>query len=378
MAPLATSTVTKDAIAPGPSPPTNHTHPIFPKYAELSPTTWEAWVFDAVDQDPSSNAAIEISFFRDATGLFRGREPLRVAFHAQLPGDGGAVHFDQHAGANVVEDRGEVIASVWKGKEEGESSPPSSSSFEVRTDLSAATLTFELPQVRGTVAYRNAAATGVAVQTSPSEGPLFAPFAPRIGYAQPVVSAAVEVALVFPDGRELRFVGRGGVDRCVMEAPMPALLEENTYIRAHAGPWTFALLRSVSKLEADVRRNECVRGTLTRDGEVVFVGDTTRVSLADGYVCVRAAYGGKVRGTFADRSSGFVVDFVSPREGKHWHFDVQHQAVWWSIPLGPPPAKFGNNGFTSAVTGGEAGGEHHSGMAVVGHLQMPQMPGPKK
>lgn len=386
-APTTTSTVTRTStISQGPSTTTNHAHPIFPKYTDLSTTTWEAWVFDAVDQNPPAAAggragAIEISFFRDATGLFRGREPLRVAFHAQLPGgdgDDAAVHFDEHAAETVVEDLGDRIKSVWtsqRGSEEGKGF--FSSSFEVRADLSAATLTFDLPEVRGTVTFKNLAGAA-PVPTTTSAGELFAPLTARIGHAQPIVSAAVDVALSFTDGRELQFSGRGGVDRCVMAAPMPALLEENTYVRGHAGPWTFALLRSVDKLAPDARRNEVVRATVTRDGEVVFSGSTTRLSLTEDYVCLRAAYGGKVRGTFADRSSGFVLDFVAPGSGKHWHFDVQHDAVWWSIPLGPPPAKFGNNGFTSKVTGGEVGGEEYSGMAVVGHLQMPQMPPPKK
>ncbi|KAF4539200.1 uncharacterized protein LTHEOB_10364 [Lasiodiplodia theobromae] len=379
-APITTSTVTRTStISQGPSTTTNHAHPIFPKYTDLSTTTWEAWVFDAVDQNPPATGggagAIEISFFRDATGLFRGREPLRVAFHAQLPGGGddAAVHFDEHAAETVVEDLGDRIKSVWTSQR-SEGDKGFSSSFEVCADLSAATLTFDLPEVRGTVTFKNVAG-GSAVSAKEE---LFAPLTAKIGHAQPIVSAAVDVALAFTDGRELRFAGCGGVDRCVMAAPMPALLEENTYVRGHAGPWTFALLRSVDKLAPDARRNEVIRATVTRDGEVVFSGSTTRLSLTEDYVCLRAAYGGKVRGTFADRSSGFVLDFVAPGTGKHWHFDVQHDAVWWSIPLGPPPAKFGNNGFTSKVTGGEVGGEEYSGMAVVGHLQMPQMPAAKK
>ncbi|KAB2571142.1 hypothetical protein DBV05_g10186 [Lasiodiplodia theobromae] len=377
-APITTSTVTRTStISQGPSTTTDHAHPIFPKYTDLSTTTWEAWVFDAVDQNAPTTGgagAIEISFFRDATGLFRGREPLRVAFHAQLPGGDEPVHFDQHAAETVVEDLGDRIKSVWTSQR-SEGDKTFSSSFEVRADLSAATLTFDLPEVRGTVTFKNVAG-GSAVPAKEEE--LFAPLTAKIGHAQPIVSAAVDVALTFTDGRELRFTGCGGVDRCVMAAPMPALLEENTYVRGHAGPWTFALLRSVDKLAADARRNEVINATVTKDGEVVFSGSTTRLSLTENYVCLRAAYGGKVRGTFADRSSGFVLDFVAPGSGKHWHFDVQHQAVWWSIPLGPPPAKFGNNGFTSKVTGGEVGGDEYSGMAVVGHLQMPQMPPPKK
>ncbi|GME27722.1 uncharacterized protein LTHEOB_10364 [Neofusicoccum parvum] len=371
MAPLATSTVTSTTITQGPAPPTHHAHPAFPAHATLSPTHWEVWVFDAVSQDPASNAALEISFFRDATGLFRGRAPLRIAFHAQLPGGGDdgagppeAVHFDEVADESVVEDRGDAIVSTWRSARD----PARTTTFEYAADLSGAVLTFDLPEVRGTVTYTNAGGGSSAVDG-------FAAFAPKIAYAQPMVAAGVEAALTFADGRALRFAGKGGGDRCAMQAPMPLLLDENTYVRGHAGPYTFALLRSVSRLD---RGRECVRASLARDGEVVFVAAASDVSLADDHVVVRAAHGGNVRGTFADTSSGWRLDFVSPAKGKHWHFDVQHQVVWWSIPLGPPPAKLGNNGFTSRVSGGEVGGEKHEGMAVVGHLQMPQMPATKK
>ena len=52
------------------------------------------------------------------------------------------------------------------------------------------------------------------------------------------------------------------------------------------------------------------------------------------------------------------MEFVSPKRGKRWQFELEHHSLPFEVNLGVGK---GLAGFTETVTGGEVGGDQYSG-----------------
>ncbi|EKG15180.1 hypothetical protein MPH_07627 [Macrophomina phaseolina MS6] len=347
---------------------TRHSNDAYPKYSALSKTHWEMWMLEGIEQ--TGNAGVTVTFFIDGSQTFHGNDPLHITFHALLP-DGAIEKHHLIAAAVRVRETDASIVLEWPSKENGDGTEANSfSRIEVAQDHSSATATFNVPgAVQGSLAL-----TSYTRSPDPTAGAL----GPAVSHRQIMTGAHAESDLSFPgSGRRLRFAGKGGHDRCWMEAAFPAILSDTTYVRGHAGPYTFASLGVVSRMGESRGRN-CQKFRLLRDGVEVFASKSDTVSLTEDYFVLRSSHGGPVKGPFLDTTTGYRLDFVRPRAGKHWAFEIAHEKVWWSMPLGPPPlVREGNSGFVSKVRGGEVGGdadgETFEGAGDIGQIQMPEL-----
>lgn len=346
-----------DGVADGPTW-TGHSNDAYPKYAALSKSHWEMWMLEGTEQ--TGAAGVTVTFFVDGSQTFHGKDPLHITFHALLP-DGEIEKHHLIAESVTARETATHIIIEWPGKGGG------SSRIEIAHDHSAATATFDVPEVRGRLTL-----TSYTRSPDPTAGPL----APAVSHRQVMTGAHAEADMEFPasgGSRRLQFAGKGGHDRCWMEASFPAILSDTTYVRGHAGPFTFASLRIVSRI-GERKGKVCQKFRLLRDGVELFGSMNDTVSLTEDYFVLRSSHGGPVKGPFLDTTTGYRLDFVKPREGKHWAFEIAHEKVWWSMPLGPPPlVREGNSGFVSTVRGGEAGGETFDGAGDVGQIHMPEL-----
>ncbi|PGH17241.1 hypothetical protein AJ80_04883 [Polytolypa hystricis UAMH7299] len=356
MAPYISHVLNDSVIdgVPG-SPPYKHAY--FPIYETLSKSHWELWLFDAVD--PSTNAAVTMTFFRDGSLLGLGKSPLRTTFHVALP-DGNTIHGEHLAKESIIEANSERVMGRWESLVDGQGS----AQFEVSLDLSQATVTFDLPILRGMLKLQSSDVLSHRDSFDPADKDHV--LSPRVHYLHAIPRAVGEIDFTFPlEDKSLRFSGLAGSEHCWMEDTTPALMEGCTYVRGHAGPYTVCLFRIFSRVEPG---KTYVKTTLVEDGKEVFSSTTAdSVSLTDDYVSFRNTVGGQVRGGFADNASGYRIDIVSPSAHRHWSFELKHQLVWWSMPTGP---KTGNNGFVDLLSGGEVGGPVYSGRAAVGHVEL--------
>ncbi|KAF3491294.1 uncharacterized protein GIQ15_00811 [Arthroderma uncinatum] len=355
-----------DPVIDGPAPHcTEYEHIFFPRLSCLSKTHLEAWIFDAVDPTVD-NVAATMTFFRDGTQAVLGKCPIRVTFRASLH-DGSKVAGELFAKESIVEvntETGKVVGKWIGEKKEGQNDAPSAQ-YEVLLDTSEAVVTLNLPTVQGTLKLRQKGKKDI--DTS-AESQLMGPGLSWV-HAIPRAKAEVDFTFCQEDGQKrLQFNGYGGNDYCRSTESMPDMMEGTTYVRGHAGPYTFALFRLFSRLNPG---KTYTRATLVKDDAVLceMVSDDS-VSLTEDYLAFRSTYSGKVKGNYSDHTSGYRVDFVSPARSKHWSFELNHQTLWWSMPTAAPPAKTGNNGFISAVVGGESGEPEHQGMATIVYIQM--------
>ncbi|EFQ98467.1 hypothetical protein MGYG_01495 [Nannizzia gypsea CBS 118893] len=357
----------QDAVIDGPAPHlTEFEHIFFPRLACMSKTHLEAWIFDAVDLT-TNNVAVTMTFFRDGTQAALGKCPIRTTFRASLP-DGTKIAGELFAKESTVEanqETGKIIGKwVGENKEGGHGDIPWAQ-YEVPFDMSEATVTINLPTVRGTLILQQRG--GRNLENS-AERQLMGP---GLSWVHSIPRAKAIADFTFTqdgESKQLQFEGYGGTDYCRSTEPMQDMMEGTTYVRGHAGPYTFALFRLFSRLHPG---KTYTRATLVKEDEILFemVSDD-HVSLSEDYLSFRSTYSGKLRGNYSDHTTGYRIDFVSPSRSKHWSFELNHETLWWSMPTEAPPAKTGNNGFMSSVTGGEMCESVQQGMATIVHIQM--------
>jgi hypothetical protein len=367
-----------DTVLDGPSELNNVAHPYFPTYKSLSKSTWELWIFDAVDAE--ANCAVTMSFFLEGPQILMKNLPLRATFQASMPNGSNirAEDFARETISEIDEAAGVVRTKMLSDKFSEDNCSVTS---EVALDLSHATVTFDIPAVKGTLKLKS---TGQKRSSVPHSGTgtgeeKQVEMAPTCYYVHSFPRAIAEADFTFPEaengegeekGRSIKFEGYGGSDHTFMTAPTQVIMDECSYIHGHVGPYSVNLMRIGSRPAGGEFK---IKVTIVHDNDgVVFecISDDSP-SLTDDSVVLRLSQGGNVRGNFSDTSTGYKLDCLSPKNGKHWKFDIAHNKLWWSMPTAPPPAKTGNNGFVSLIKGGEVEGEQYSGSATTGHVQLP-------
>ncbi|KAM5452798.1 hypothetical protein MaudCBS49596_003104 [Microsporum audouinii] len=368
--PVVSHVKKQDPMTDGAAPYfTEYQHIFFPQLTCMSKTHLEAWIFDAIDPTVD-NIAVTMTFFRDGTQAALGKCPIRTTFRAALP-DGSKIAAELFAQDSIIEadPETEKIVGKWLGKKDDDNTGDSSwAQYEVSFDMSEVIVTINLPTVRGTLKLQQHDGRDVEITT---ERQLMGP---GLAWVHSIPRAKAEVNFTFHEeetSKQLQFEGYGGNDYCRSTESMPELMEGTTYVRGHAGSYTFVLFRLFSRLHPG---KTYTRATLVKDDTVLveMVSDDS-VSLTKDYLSFRSTYSGKLRGNYSDHTTGYRVDFVSPSRSKHWSFELNHQNLWWSMPTEAPPARTGNNGFISAVTGGDTSEPVQQGMATIVHIQMTAM-----
>ena len=324
---------------------------IFPKIPNLNASTWELYFFDAVSLD---SAAITLSFFRDG-GL------LKTQILVIWP-DGETLVTEAFAKESSIKScEAEGVRAVWQGED-------GSTSFELSHDLKEVTIIIDLPGIGGRISFLSATPDWTTDVEKNKERDALRLLAPSVYWLQPIPRASVQVDLNI-NGRDLVFTGLGGLDRFWTPYSWMTLMDESVYLRAHAGPYTLLMLRLVSRIDRGVPHASVY---LLKYGERIFATHNERISLHDEYYSFKKTYHGGVRGSFQDSNTGTVIDLVSPKNGKHWRFEMEHSSIWWTIPTGRTGT--GNSGFVDKVSGGEVGGEDFEGKGTTGHCQLPSLP----
>ena len=178
----------------------------------------------------------------------------------------------------------------------------------------------------------------------------------------PVSISVVEVQI---EGKSFQFAGLGGHERIWTAFNWFTCLRAFSAIRFRAGPYALSHIAWESNVVRGLYKPSAV---LAKNGKQIFAATRDSSSEAEDHVIMTETVGGKVTGGLRDRTTGFVLDIVSPSKEKRWKFIVENQQVGFEVNAGD---RFGSNGFSATVEGGAVGEKLYSGAAFVELLEFP-------
>ena len=137
-------------------------------------------------------------------------------------------------------------------------------------------------------------------------------------------------------------------------------------LRGGVGPYSYVGWLHHSKIDGSQ-----FSMVLLKDKRVVFRTDRTQPSSTEPWSTITQTNTGPVH--LADSTgqipestyTGYTLDMVSPKTGRHWRFDVAFSATVYWFPVGAA-ARIG--GFGATVKGGQVGGHQSRGWSS-GNLQ---------
>lgn len=343
-------------------------NPIFHRFDKLNSSTWDYWLFIGLAED--GKTGFGMSLFQDGSGSIRGKPNFRSWIGIMLP-DGS--HFDAHdfhTSAVMEECADGPVKGVWSNADSVENEEDVASiTFSFDPTFEDATVILDMPKVKGTLVFHSTSsaprwANGESFPSESGDGLL----APGMWWTEPMSGAKVSADLTV-QGKEVVFKGAGGHDRIWSSLSWPQLAQSWLFIRAFAGPYTLSFCGIVSASEPGAKFRSV---WLEKDGEKVFGTQSDSVSLLEDYVVLNPLYSGDVKGDWQELSTGYLVDLVSPATGKHWHFEIDHNKLWWTAPTGPRGT--GNSGFMAKFSGGEVDGEQFEAWGLSSRIQFDQDP----
>ena len=330
-----------------------------PRLSEINATAWEQWEFDSVSD--TGLAGIMMGFSRDASYAFFGQGNLRVEFYIVLS-DGSVVQELDYVSESIIEDCKDYVKGTWKG-------PKRTYSFAVTRDMRHAKLEFDSARVKGNFTLSAAAPPHLANgDLFPSKRSESTKLAPKLYMAQPIPGGRTKTDLTIKK-KTVRFDGVGGHVRIWAKDGWFNICDGWHFLRATAGPYVISYWQPVSRVHEGT---STYSAQLFKGGEkLVATQRGNRASETEDYVLFRdEVQDGEVQGALADRSSGHVIEFVSPQRGKAWRFRVQHLKKHFEMGLG---GDSGLTGFTNRVTGGEVGGTQYEGRALSEQVLLPKV-----
>ena len=329
-----------------------------PRLSAINATAWEQWEFDSVSD--SGLSGMMMGFSRDASYAFFGQGNLRVEFYIVLS-DGSVVQELDYVSESIIEDCKDYVKGTWKG-------PKRTYSFTVTRDMKYARLEFDSASVRGSFNITAAAPPHLPNgDLFPSKHPTSTKLAPKLYMAQPIPGGRTKTNLTI-NNKAVRFNGVGGHVRIWAEDGWFNICDGWHFLRATAGPYVISYWQPVSRIHEG---SSSYSAQLFKAGErLVATQRGNRPSETEDHVLFRDELDGEVQGSLADRSSGHVIDFVSPKRDKVWRFEVQHLKKQFEMGLG---GDSGLTGFTNRVIGGEVGGEQYEGRALSEQVLLPKV-----
>lgn len=359
---------------------------LFPKWSDtLSPTAVETWLFDAMTEDGST--AFTASFFRDgseAPGSFR------VAINAVWPDGTVWGHHLVVPVSSVTSEGPDVghghIIGVWSNGETQDNDTHTGASFDIAADLSAASVTFNVPgKITGTLTHRSLRYPSLPQTDKEAE------VAPEAYWMRPIAMADATLDMTFhidnPEksgtaekrmaiGPEQRSFG--GMDRSWLPKVWAKEATDALFVRAKAGPYVMAMMRLVGTPQNNYQAT--ATAVLYRDGELlcrplrVLPADRRDAAAAADAVRVERIHDGDgLPARFRDKNVGYRLEFRSsgPKREK-WSFELRHHKAWWAKPTSRPgPDGTGNSGFIVDVAGGLDGSdESFRGWGMTGEVEL--------
>lgn len=330
------------------------THPNAVKiHPNINATNWEQWEFDGTSHTGLSS--VLLVFSRDPSYAFFRQGNLRVEFYIALP-DGKRVEvLDYAAESTVVHCPGRYTAGTWNSSDR-------SYSFRVDADMKNARLEFDSRKISGGLNLTSSTGSYLAdgtAWTGKEAAPGATQLAPGLNYAIPIAGGEVVMDATLESGKRLAFKGRGGATRLWATTGWLNLCDGWKNIRGWAGPYTVVYWELVSRVDKGVKYTA---GHLLKDGKMLVATRNSKPSDTEDYTMFTDLFGGEVKGSFADQSTGHNLLYVSPKQDRKWSFQIEHlhSYVEFRAPGvdGEGNKGLGQSGFTNRVVGGEIGEDH--------------------
>ncbi|TQV90536.1 hypothetical protein IF1G_10859 [Cordyceps javanica] len=328
----------------------------------INKTNWEQWEFDGISHTGIS--LMMVMFSRDHSFYFFGKGNLRMEMFMTTPD--GKHHTElQYLKESIILDCPDYTYGLWNSSDK-------SYSFYTTKDLKHTKLVFDSPGIRGT--YKLTATTppvhadGSAPDPDRGNAAEATELSPDLYYSVPVAGGEVEMDAVLPFGRKLAFKGRGGSARLWAKQGWLGLSASWVALRAWAGPYTITYWHVVSRVGAK-RGIKFASGQLFYNDELLVGAHTANVSKTEDYVLDTYNTDGEVSGTYDDKNTGAVFEFVSATQDKKWRFETQHTMRWYELGVGEG---LGMSDFADRVVGGEVNGPQYEGRGLTEQAKFPE------
>jgi hypothetical protein len=228
-------------------------------------------------------------------------------------------------------------------------------SFSISEDLRKAAISVQGPGVTGTWSIESFTPPRTpdgAIYPSPKAS---VSLAPLLYWNEAIPAGIVHTSLTLA-GTPFSLTGIGGHDRNFAAYIWDNIAEHWYWIRLVTGPYTAVLWVFTSGVDGKTYTS----AFLSEDGVEIFATENGVASQQEDYATLGLIYGGKVHGSFADQSTGFVLEFVGNGCGKSWKFEVEHANIAFEAPV---DSNDEYSRFVNTASGGQVGEQVWKGVA---------------
>ncbi|KAM0693795.1 hypothetical protein Q7P36_007052 [Cladosporium allicinum] len=314
----------------------------------------ESWSADAVSADGESGLALTSS-----RGSVRGVEGAqRMFLSAVWPNGTQFIESSFTEESNVEVCPKKTVASWYNNTDVNWT-------FEFSADYKHTPATIDTPTVQGTITIEalSPALYPNGLEYPDSNGAQL--FAPGIFWVESVPTGIVEANLTIL-GSPFILHGHGGRERNWLSVPWFSTSRSWDMLRGGVGPYSYVGWLHHSKIDGSQ-----FSMVLLKDKQIVFRTDRTQPSSTEPWATITQTNIGPVH--LADSTgqipestyTGYTLDMVSPKTGRHWRFDVEFSATVYWFPVG---ATARIAGFGATVKCGQVGGHQSNGWSS-GNLQ---------
>lgn len=337
------------------APVTIDTSPLDPfesvKLSAINSTAWEYWYYDAVSSDGTSGVAI--TFFRDPSLSSYGLGILRVEVDA-VWSNGTQYTTTLFVNESTVTTCPDTTYGKWNMSDEG-----IDCSFKISSDLRTSSIKVAGPGVSGTFEIESFAPPRYPDGGIYPDAHSSLALAPLTYWNEAIPAGRVTSSLVL-NNTPFQLTGIGGHDRNFAPYIWDYLATHWYWIRAVTGPYAVVFWTFTSAIDGVTY----VSAFLSEDGVEIFASRIGTPGDMGGYATLQLTYGGEVHGSFADQSTGFVIEMVEEEkdgcEGRKWSFGIEHKNAAFEAPQGSNDAY---SRFVNTASGGLVGGEVWTGAA---------------
>ncbi|EEP78968.1 predicted protein [Uncinocarpus reesii 1704] len=292
-------------------------------------------------------AGMIVGFSRDASYAFFGLGNLRVEFYMVLS-DGTVIQDLDYLDESTIIDCPDAVTGIWN-------STKRSYSFHVPKDMKHATVKWNTPAGKGTLSITSASQPHFPDGSIWPSKSANTEMAPCLHMNQPIAGGRVVADITLSKAKRYQLNGVGGHGRLWAEGSWFQIVDGFHIVRANAGPYIISYWRPISRL---IKGAVYHSAQLFKDGKMLAATQYGEKSQSKDYFLFSNDFNGPVSGGLTDKSTGHVLEFVSPSRDKRWRFLVEHKRKKFEMGLG---GESGLSGFTNRVTGGEVGGQQYEG-----------------
>ncbi len=340
-------------------------HPEAVKVPALNASVWEQWEFDGVAE--SGKGSIMMGFVRDPAFQFFGQGNLRIEFYMMLE-DGTRIQQVEYVDYSTIIDCADSVSGLWN-------SSSRVYAFKVSKDMGSAKVWWDTGNTKGAFSLESFTSPVLASgdpwppteQRVPSQHPVAVHLSPGFYFNQPISGGKMTAHVQLGRKGEMKIKGYGSHTRVWATAHWLKICHGYNLVRGFLGPYAVSYLQCVSRVDDLVTY---LTAQLFKNGRLLVGSRLGAVSEDADHVLFRRDFAGNLSGRFADKSTGQVLEFVSPGSGRKWRFQHTHETRWFEMSLG------GGNGvtaFVDQVAGGEVGtNEDFGGRGISEHVQFPE------